>query len=147
VGKRYASIDFVLYMEDRVILLEVDEDQHRGYGVGCDAARMSHVHSALVAADPSRAVVFVRFNPTPHRVDGALVKTPAKERHAALVQTLRKLQRARTRGSMAPGQLSVRYLFYDERSSSQGARMRPCVLDDPEFPTGLAPCVKRRRVQ
>ena len=69
-----------------------------------------------------------------------------EERHAALVQTLRKLQRARTRGSMAPGQLSVRYLFYDESIDAAGTRMRPCLLDDPEFPAGLDPCVKRRRL-
>jgi len=146
VDKRYASIDFVLYMEDRVILLEVDEDQHKDYGVGCDAARMSHVHSALVANNPDCAIIFLRFNPTPHRVDGTLVKIPTKERHATLVQTLRQLQKKRTRGNMAPGQLSIKYLFYDERMNKQGTRLQPCLLDDPEFPKGLAPCVKRRRL-
>jgi hypothetical protein len=44
VAKHCANIDFCLYLPDRVLLLEVDEQQYNGYGVGCDAARVSHVH-------------------------------------------------------------------------------------------------------
>jgi hypothetical protein len=136
VAKHWANIDFCLYLPDRVLLLEVDEQQHNGYGVGCDAARMSHVHSALVAENPERAVVFVRFNPDACRADGRLISVLKKDRHAALVTLLRRLSRERTQGSLAAGQLSVRYLYYDTDAAG-----RPLVLTDEEFPPGLAACV------
>jgi hypothetical protein len=138
VGKHWASIDFVLHLPDRVLLLEVDEQQHNGYGVGCDAARMSHVHSALVADNPARAIVFVRFNPDAFRADGRLVTLPKKARHAALVGLLRRLSRERTQGAMAAGQLSVHYRHYDEDAAG-----RPLLLGDAEYPAALAACVAR----
>jgi len=119
-----------------VILLEVDEQQHNGYGVGCDAARMSHVHSALVAENPDRAIVFVRFNPDAFRADGRLVTFPKRERHEQLVTLLRRLTRERTQGAMSPGQLRIIYRHYDEDAAGV-----PVVLSDEEYPPEMAACV------
>jgi hypothetical protein len=37
-GGNFARLDFIIIENGRVIIVEVDEDQHRTYDIGCDMA-------------------------------------------------------------------------------------------------------------
>ena len=63
--KNYANIDFVLHSDKYIILLEVDEKQHKfGYGgVSCDMKRMNYVLSSIRASGNLLPILFLRYNP------------------------------------------------------------------------------------
>ena len=112
--KSCARIDFVLGLATGgYVLLEVDENQHRyGYGseASCDAKRMSTVMGSLrvetsqAGADMPR-VLWLRYNPNAHRIDGALQAVPKKEREAWLCSFLAGLELTED--------LAIGYAYYD----------------------------------
>lgn len=51
--------DFVYLLQDRVVILEVDEDEHRNYNQVCEIVRVYELHEAA----QGRALILVRFNP------------------------------------------------------------------------------------
>ena len=87
------------------VIVEVDENQHRGYAESCECARISE----LVGAIGGKSVVFVRYNPDTVRFGGKVYAVPAAERIDLLVETVKKELRN------APSTFSVRLvqLWYD----------------------------------
>jgi hypothetical protein len=72
------------------VVVEVDENQHRGYEESCECARISE----LVGAIGGKSVVFVRYNPDTVRFGGHIHTVPAAERIDLLVATVKhELQR------------------------------------------------------
>ena len=67
------------------MVVEVDENQHRGYEESCECARISEV----VGAIGGKSVVFVRYNPDTVRCNGARVQVTAAERIDLLVATVK----------------------------------------------------------
>lgn len=59
--------DFFFMTSDRPhkVILEVDEDYHRGIAVSCEMARMATIKNGL----PGGGLIFVRFNPDEDRKD------------------------------------------------------------------------------
>ncbi len=52
-------------MSDRVIIVEIDENQHRGYDTTCEESRVHKVFTSLNPANPNaaiRPIVFIRLN-------------------------------------------------------------------------------------
>jgi len=88
----WAYCDAVLLFRNTVVILEVDEEQHRAYGVSCDVRRMGLIVESLRLDGNTQRVVFVRFNPDGLAVDGAPRRTPRARRHEALVSLLRELE-------------------------------------------------------
>lgn len=118
--KKYARVDFVCYFEDRVVCLEVDEDQHAHYGVACDVARMLNIAAQHTLRSPL-PLHFIRFNPDAWRVDGQKEKTLCRQRHSWILREL-----------LRPVQdFTITYLCYDMADG------RPAVLADGEFPEEL----------
>ena len=66
---KYARVDFVCYFEDRIVCIEVDEDQHGHEGVLCNLARMVDIMAQHTMRSPL-PLHFIRFNPDVWRVDG-----------------------------------------------------------------------------
>ena len=113
-NRKYARVDFVIYDEDRVVCLEVDENQRDHYDVSCDAARVLNITADHLKRSPL-PLHFVRFNPDVWSRDGIKQKMPLDQRHSAMLQVI-----------MHPVQnTNVTYLFYD---SQDGV---PCVVRDP----------------
>ena len=50
--------DILLNLNKHSIIIEIDENQHKGYDVGCDNARTFIMQEAL-----NRPTIFIRFNP------------------------------------------------------------------------------------
>ena len=100
------------------VIVEVDENQHRGYEESCEwpmAARISEI----VGAIGGKSVVFVRYNPDTVRFGGKVYAVTAAERIDLLVETVKKeLRNAPSTFSVRLVQLLVQRTNGRARSSS-----------------------------
>jgi len=105
---KFSRIDFVLphLIPNTIILLEVDENQHKHYDQSCEHARMHDIVSSLRLGGNTANVVFVRYNPHEFTINDNKVKICRKERLEKLVETMKKL-------SPDGPPFQVKYLFYD----------------------------------
>ena len=97
--------DFVFDAGGHMVVLEVDENQHRGYACLCEQQRMVNVSQAL--GMPTR---FVRYNPDAFK--GARVSKAARE--ATLVQNVKWALEHGPRDAFC----DAIYLFYDGYSAA-----------------------------
>ena len=107
---KFARLDFVVGVEEGLVFLEVDENQHRfGYDAdqSCDNKRMAKVGESLTIGATKASCIpprmrWIRYNPHARRIDGVLRKTPTKQRLKRLVEVIEG------------GTEFVEYLYYDE---------------------------------
>ena len=109
---KFAEIDFVIERPDGVIvLLEVDEHQHRDYGILCETSRMMNVlSSAATSRFPTDSVLlWVRYNPDRFHVNGvnATKCTQSTIRHPKLIDVV--LNHQPPTGAM----VHIVYLYYN----------------------------------
>ena len=126
-GATFARGDFVLVFNNTVVILEVDEDQHKSYGVSCDVRRMADIAASLRIEGNTMRIVFLRYNPHGFEVTGRTKTTKRVTRHARLVSVLSELQNE-SAGSGAESDVRVFYLFYD--TDSKGL---PSIFADDEY--------------
>jgi hypothetical protein len=108
----FARGDFVLVFGNTAVFLEVDEDQHKSYGVSCDVRRMANIAASLRIEGNDMRIVFVRYNPHGFEVAGHMKPTKRATRHARLVHVLSDLQNE-SADAGAESDVRVYYLFYD----------------------------------
>ena len=120
-GKR-ARLDFVLYREWGVCVLEVDEEQHKHYPIECETARMTDIFGEHVKAGRFDKICIIRFNPDAFKASGKPAKVPLKARYDSLREAIMK---------EPAKQFSIQYLFYDQSSPY------PEVCLDPAYPREL----------
>jgi hypothetical protein len=126
----FSRIDAVIYLPSRNlrILLEIDEEQHKGYPAGCDVVRMNNTGACIRVSGEQANLLWVRFNPDAYTVDGVTRRTRTADRHAALLRTIE---------THVPGQgMEVVYMYYDTAGGV------PCVLSEPDYPEVFKACVK-----
>ena len=111
-GATFARGDFVLVFGDTVVFLEVDEEQHKSYGVSCDVRRMADIAASLRIEGNTMRIAFVRYNPHGFQVGGVTKPTKRKDRHARLVDVLSSLRRESTE-DITESDVRIFYLFYD----------------------------------
>ena len=107
--------DAVVHFEHFIVIIEIDEDQHKGYEQSCEKTRMMQLHQEYKGLP----VVFIRFNPDNYkiRLDNGEKKVmrPGAHRLTQLLDLVRRFQVLRnsysTQTPLPP--LSVCYLFYD----------------------------------
>jgi uncharacterized C2H2 Zn-finger protein len=139
MGGTWARIDFVVTLHNgSIVLLEVDEKQHRfGYGeVSCDMRRMGRVIESLRVGGYIGGIRFLRYNCDAFKVDGKLVKVPKNVREAALLGVLH------TWGAEPPlddGMVTISYCYYDRKHA---ASTQPLVVDDPDYHATYAAVVE-----
>lgn len=61
--------DYILYLPNHVIILEVDENQHKGYDNECEASRLNEISTALNDVH----TIYIRFNPDKYTLNGQRV--------------------------------------------------------------------------
>ncbi len=129
-----AWIDFLVQVKDTsghvkgIVLLEVDEEQHRAYSVTCEVRRMSDVHRSLMLAGNTFPVAFCRYNPNAFSINGKTCKVTKKEREAGLIGLLQNWEFSR--------EFEVVYLHHD---TTDGV----CdLLCDPEYDESFRQCVR-----
>ena len=115
-GKR---VDFMITTEWGRILLEVDENQHKQYGVPSEVDRMSVIRDW--ALEQNGSTMLVRFNPHKFTMNGKNVPTVWKTRADTLTKLLRDPQMTQ--------QFEIVFLYYDT-----GVDGKPCLLADPHVP-------------
>jgi len=123
-GDTWASADFVLSHPNACIILEVDEHQHLGYGVGCELSRMTKCVEALRTAGNETPIMFVRYNPHGFASNGRASRVPRDERQEKLAELLCQIL-----ASKEVPYVAICYAFYDS-----GLDGRPAILSDPEYP-------------
>eukprot|EP00884_Botryococcus_braunii_P003008 jgi/Botrbrau1/12708/Bobra.67_1s0071.1 len=134
-SNKYARIDFVLVEHERIVFLEVDEDQHMfgadGGTIRCDMKRMGNVIEALTLGGNTLPICFVRYNPNAFRVNGELQRINKTHREKFLVEFLNDPN------NFPDMPLSIRYLFYDTQDgeipevcldADYNEQMRECCL-------------------
>jgi hypothetical protein len=126
-GATFARGDFVLVFGDTVVFLEVDEDQHKSYGVSCDVRRMADIAASLRIEGNTMRIAFVRYNPHGFQVGGVTKPTKRKDRHARLVDVLSNLRRESTE-AVTESDVRVFYLFYDVDEDGV-----PSIFEDDEY--------------
>ena len=118
--KHWASVDFVIWRSNYVVILSVDEHQHSetkncfGYTVSCELARMSRSVGAIIQAQTERgaepsAIKWIRYNPDGYLIDNVRGTTSRDIRHAALLQEI---------NNCPATHLEVKYLFYNMRGNA-----------------------------
>ena len=127
--KKFAYVDFVVTSPDgRVVFLEVDEDQHDGYPILCEVARMNNVTSSIALAGIQMNVFWMRFNPDAVftvGVDPRAVKPGDRRR-----EVVRFIDNLKSSPTDPP--LQIGYACYNQKSNGW-----PRVCDDGEYDEGL----------
>ena len=96
--------DFVFDLGDRIIVLEVDENQHSSYLCECEQKRMIQIHQDYGGLD----VCFIRYNPDRYKDNNNKLIKNNNGRHKNLITTLNSLKIHNPKYN-----LSVIYLYYD----------------------------------
>jgi hypothetical protein len=146
--RNFARVDFLIMFESTVVMLEVDEGQHRfgDYSVSCDMARMARIVESLALGGNDLPILFVRYNPHAFTVDSKQGRVHRRARDGALIEQVREA--ARVTGASGSS-FRILYMYYDTvtRMSEHVTsgektveRMKPCVLDDAEYNPHMAEC-------
>jgi EsV-1-7 cysteine-rich motif len=106
---KFLRPDFVLTLEDRVIIVECDEHQHWTYAEECEISRMIN----LTMVYGGLPVFFIRYNPDSFKVDGESQKISTPKKHLLLKETIEA-----TLEKEPTSILDVTYLFYDSDRQS-----------------------------
>ncbi len=110
--------DFVYHIGTHVVIIEVDEGQHKSYN-NCGTTKEEKQDTEnrrmynLSSEFDGLPLVFIRYNPDSYRVDGKVAKTPDQQRHDTLIRWVKKcIQHVPESG------IWVKYLFYDDYMES-----------------------------
>ena len=101
-------MDFAIAKPWGYVLLECDEDQHRGYDPSCDVRRYFDM-AASIALGSQQKLMIVRYNPDSYRVDGKTRAESKKDRIKRLLELL----------DYEPQAFERVFLCYDQESGSR----------------------------
>jgi hypothetical protein len=97
--------DFYFDWNTHIVILEVDENQHKGYESSCEKARMIN----LSQDQGGMKTVFIRFNPDNYRDSSNKLHKWTLSRRTKLLEILEQ-----TRNHVPEHFLSAIYLYYDK---------------------------------
>jgi len=103
-GESRRRADLVWIGHDRVIQVEIDEDEHKGRSVDCELGKMDSSKWGLHTEDQCKPMVFIRFNP-----DGCQSEEEFEQRCAQLVHTVEECLTMQLTPTL---KTRVRYLYY-----------------------------------
>ena len=134
-GRSCSYIDFVIQRKNCIILLEVDEDQHKfgNYSINCDMKRMSHIITAIRCQGNELPILFVRYNPNTYRLNGELQKILKRDREQQLIEYLKNYK------SIGDNKVEIKYMYYDEETYNN--RTIPIVILNSDYDMEMKKCV------
>lgn len=111
--------DYVYHCGDHIVIIEVDEDQHKSYKCsvygddknGKMKGEMNRMFEICQSFDGLPCII-LRYNPDSYTCNGKIVKTSPSSRHALLNKWVKKCIREKQNGFV------VKYLFYDDFDES-----------------------------
>jgi uncharacterized Zn-finger protein len=120
-----AYIDFFLLINGCLVFVEIDEEQHDGYGVSCDIKRMSDIRTSYTIEGCELPIIFIRYNPHTFKVNGNGVNIGRKYREQVLINYIKTIPK-----NLPP--LTIQYMYYDVDSSNE-----LLIWSDPEYPQSI----------
>jgi len=110
-----ARLDFVFDNgASCVVVVEVDEEQHKRYCVPSEIARANATVSALFLGGNHRHVRVVRFNPDAFYVDGTLRHVHMTLRYKRVADVIREALRSNLPGDT----FSIQHMYYDVKDGN-----------------------------
>ena len=112
--------DFVYHLGTHILIIEVDEKQHKSYkncgetkekSEAIEKRRMYNLSSEF----DGLPLIFIRYNPDNYRVNEKLMKTTDKQRHDLLIRWVKKCISYKTFFGYG---ILVKYLFFDEHNET-----------------------------
>ena len=125
----WTRLDFVIYKEDHIIILSVDEFQHLDYEIICDVARMSKIVCAIRASGDERRILWLRFNPDFFSYDGEKMRVEKKNREDRILQSIINSEQMIT----DQNNVSIYYLYYDCYLDEDDDKLKPVIALSPEY--------------
>jgi hypothetical protein len=105
--------DIVYDMKTHIVIIEVDEDQHRkgsNYNPECEYKRMINIFNSFGGIP----IIFIRYNPDVHKENNEIIKLPKAKKEELLIAWIKK-----AREEIPENYCNVIYLFYDDYNKSQ----------------------------
>ena len=105
-------IDFLYFK----VILEIDENQHKGYTDKCEITRMIQLHQDFGGLP----IIFIRYNPDSYKDINRKIIKPNSRRLSELYDVLRSLEILKNdyeKNNTKLPSLSAIYMFYDDYSS------------------------------
>jgi very-short-patch-repair endonuclease len=129
-------IDAVVNFSNKVqVLVEVDEKQHKAYGVPKEVARMQLLKTW--ALQQYGSTWLVRFNPHEFKIGGQVHAVSQVSASQTLINAMKQIRRLTYSGASLQA-FNLVFLYYDMDASGQ-----PLILEDPHFPDLLRKDVVR----
>lgn len=112
IGYEYGNYrpDVKIDCETHFVVIEIDEDQHRGYEKSCEVARMYNIRLCL-----GKPCIFIRYNPDPFKLKGQGKIVRTEKRLEILLEHAKKYMREIPIEQV----ITVYRLFYDSDDDSQ----------------------------
>lgn len=101
-------IDLYQMIENTMLCIEIDENQHKSYPSEDDFVRYNEF-----VCDMTCKYIFIRYNPDKYKINGKNIDTKEDNRFARLSKEINK-QVKRIKNSDNEDLLEIVYLFYDE---------------------------------
>ena len=132
----FSRLDFTIFnCVKAILILEVDEDQHYWYNLSCEFSRMSDVRASLMKAGYELPIYWIRYNPNGKRIVYGKENTIGRSRRE--VELKKHLELVCSPTFVPKNEVNIHYMYYDLISKDNG----PEILEDPDFPEALRPCV------
>jgi len=100
--------DFVININNRILIIEYDEFQHKHYDKNCELFRMKNIYNAL--NEPK--LTFIRFNPDSYTKCNKQIDTPLVERYQKLLNLISTIIKTDNDKDVY---LECFYMFYDDK--------------------------------
>lgn len=127
--------DIVFEREDRVLIIECDEHQHKGRDCTCEQTRMINVSQSYGGLP----VIFIRFNPDKYRSNGNVGMAKRYELLADIIDDFEKDTLDYPRTALC----SALYLFFDDWTELASETWVSLLEYEPEEP--LEPIIIKKR--
>lgn len=131
-GDTFARTDFLIVKRGGILIGEVDEGQHDGYGVNRDVARMGKLHKEFMNTLP---IGMIRYNPDSYEIDGKKQHKLKRDREAELVRVIKEWQFG------GEGSFEIQYMYYDTCTTGEGSNALE-IWDDPVYDEVIKQCCR-----
>lgn len=117
---KYIRVDFLIVIDAQIIILEVDENQHRDYPISCDSIRPWKIAETLALSGNTLPIAMIRFNPDVFRINDKVESIKKKDRYKKLIEIIKNWKQ--------DSNLVVSYMYYDQESNGD-----LCITKEPDF--------------
>lgn len=127
--RKYSLVDMMVEdVTSCVVLLEVDENAHRGYHLSCEISRMMDVNAYLRLKGHDQPIYWIRYNPDgKYFVGGEEKFVSSEEGEMALKSHIVSMMKP---GFVPSAYENICYMFYSRESESGP----PTILQNPDYP-------------